>query len=161
MGILMMSDQVPQETIDVIAQHINSRNNKNYNISVVGVEGNPETPQYFEIIPFDEIDETDIGFYAVDGSMNSQPFFNGLAIGVYRAGYICYRHGKQVRMNNSDDPVILGQAYTPQNILLTQDDHKHAIYEELLRLPPVERFLEFLNDCTAPLKLDTKSALLN
>ncbi|MBZ0098165.1 MAG: hypothetical protein K8F30_03730, partial [Taibaiella sp.] len=144
-----MSDEIPQAAIDIIAQHINSRNNKNYNISVVGVSDNPETPQYFEIVPFDEIDDTDTSFYALDGSTNSQPFYNGLAIGIYRAGYICFQNGKQVRMNNGDDPIHLGQSYTPRNILITQEDHKYAIYEELLTLPPVKNFLAFLGDTAA------------
>ncbi len=141
-----MSDNIPQDAIDTIAQHINTRNNKNYNISVVGVPDEPETPQYFEIVPFDEIDDVDTSFYAVDGSMNSQPFYNGLAIGIYRGGYICFHKGKQIRMNQGDDPVLLGQSYAPRNILITQEDHSYAIYDELLALPPVQRFLSFLGD---------------
>lgn len=155
-----MSDEIPQEAIDIIAQHINARNNKNYNISVIGIPDNPETPQYFEIIPFDEIDLTDTAFYAVDGSTNSQPFYNGLAIGIYRAGYICFQDGKQVRVNNSDDPVILGKSYTPLNILISQEDHKYAIYEELLTLPPVKHFLEFLNDAPGNIFPYTKEAIV-
>lgn len=155
-----MSDQIPQDAIDVIAQHIHSRNNKNYNISVVGLPDNAETPQYFEIVPFDEIDQTETGFYAVDGSTNSQPFYNGLAIGIYRAGYVCFRNGKQVRMNDADDPIILGQSYTPINILITQEDHKYAIYDELLMMPPVQDFLEFLDDTPENIFAYTRDAVV-
>ncbi len=155
-----MSDQIPQNVIDVIAQHIHSRNSKNYNISVIGVLENPETPQYFEIVPFDEIDNTPTSFYAVDGSINSQPFYNGLAIGIYRAGYVCYRAGKQIRMNSGDDPVILGQSYTPQNILITQEDHKGAIYEELLTLDPVRELIKFFNDSPENIFSYTKDAVM-
>ena len=46
-------------------------------------------------------------------------------------------------MNSSDDPVILGQAYTPNNILVTNEDHLAAIYDELFTMPPVKRLVEF------------------
>jgi hypothetical protein len=139
-----MEDKIPQSAIDSIAQHINQRNNKQYNIPVVGTATNPETPQIFEIIPFEQIDNTDLQFFAVDGSSNSHSFYNGVSIGLYRGGYICFQLGKQVRMNNYDDPVILGQAYTPINILITCDEHLFSIYDELLTLPPVKSFMEFL-----------------
>jgi len=116
-----MEDIVPQSAIDSVAQHINQRTNKQYSIPTVGDTTNPETPQIFEIIPFDEIDKTDSKFYAVDGSSNSHSFYNGVSIGLYRVGYICFHLGKQVRMNSNNDPVILGQSYTPQNILITCD----------------------------------------
>jgi len=139
-----MEDKIPQSAIDSIAQHINQRSNKQYNIPVVGNASNIETPQIFEIIPFDEIDNTPSSVYAIDGSMNSQSFYNGVSIGLYSGGYVCFKLGKQVRMNNNNDPVILGQVYTPQNILITCDEHLLAIYDELLTLPPVKRFIEFL-----------------
>ncbi len=139
-----MEDKIPQSAIDSIAQHINQRNNKQYNIPIVGTASNPETPQIFEIIPFEQIDNTDSKFYAVDGSSNSHSFYNGVSIGLYRGGYICFQSGKQVRMNNHDDPVILGQSYTPINILITCDEHLFSIYDELLTLPPVKSFMEFL-----------------
>ena len=144
-----MEDIIPQSAIDYIAQHINQRTNKQYSISIVGGNiSNPETPQYFEIIPFEQMDKTDTNFYAVDGSSNSHSFYNGVSIGLYRGGYICFHLGKQVRMNNHDDPVILGQAYTPQNILITCYEHLFSIYDELLTLPSVKSFIEFLG--TAP-----------
>lgn len=139
-----MEDKIPQSAIDAIAQHINQKSNTQYSIPVVGHASNPETPQIFEIIPFDEIDNTELCVYAIDGSKNSHSFYNGLSIGLYRGGYICFQFGKQLRMNNHNDPVTLGQSYTPQNILITCDEHLLAIYDELLTLPPVKGFIEFL-----------------
>ncbi|MEK7281457.1 MAG: hypothetical protein AAB037_03795, partial [Chloroflexota bacterium] len=109
-----MEDIIPQTAIDSVAQHINQRTNKPYSIPTIGDASNPETPQIFEIIPFDEIDKTDSKFYAVDGSSNSHSFYNGVTIGLYRGGCVCFYLGKQIRLNNHNDPVILGQAYTPQ-----------------------------------------------
>ena len=139
-----MEFKIPQNAIDSIAQHINQRTNKQYNIPIVGSASNPETPQIFEIIPFDQIDKADLKFYAIDGSSNSHSFYNGVTVGLYRGGYICFHEGKQIRLNNHSDPVILGQAYTPQNILITCDEHLFSIYDELLNLPPVKKFMEFL-----------------
>ena len=118
-----MEDIIPQSAIDSVAQHINQRTNKQYSIPTVGNPSNSETPQIFEIISFNEIDKTDTKFYAIDGSNNSHSFYNGVSIGLYRAGYVCFQLGKQLRMNNIDDPVILGQSYMPQNILITCDEH--------------------------------------
>ncbi len=139
----MSSKEIPDRVIETVAKHISIRSSKNYSINPIGNEENIETPQVFEIIPFDEIDETDTRFYAIDGSYNTQEFYNGLAIAVYAAGYVCYHRGQQMRMNSDDDPVILGQSYIPQNILITQEDHLGAIYDELLTLSPVKRLLEF------------------
>ncbi len=139
-----MEDLIPQEAIDSVAQHINLRNNKQYNIPTIGNEANTETPQIFEIIPFEQIDKTELKFYAVDGSNNNHSFYNGVTIGLYRGGYVCFHLGKQIRLNNHNDPVVLGQSYTPLNILVTCDQHLFSIYDELLTLPTVKRFLEFL-----------------
>ncbi len=141
-----MDFKISQEAIDSIAKHINERSNKSYSIPVVGAETNIETPQIFEIIPFDKIDTADFRVFAVDGSKNSHTFYNGVSIGLYRAGYICYEHGKQVRLNELDDPVILGKSYSPRNILVTCDDHLGAIYDELLDLTPVKSLLQFFSD---------------
>lgn len=54
-----MEDIIPQNAIDSVAKQINLRNNKQYNIPTVGNDANTETPQIFEIIPFDQIDKTD------------------------------------------------------------------------------------------------------
>jgi len=140
-----MDFKIPQEAVDSIAKHINDRNNKSYGIPVVGNANNIETPQIFEIIPFDEIDNTDLRIFAVDGSKNSHSFYNGVSIGLYRAGYVCFDQGKQIRLNDLNDPVILGKSYSPRNILVTCDDHLNAIYDELLTLHPVKSFLDFLS----------------
>lgn len=140
----MNRKEIPDSAIEIVAKHINSRSNANYGINPVGNESNIETPQVFEIIPFDNIDNTDRRFYAIDGSYNSEQFYNGLAIAIYTAGYICFHHGKQLRMNSLDDPIILGQAYYPQNILITNNDHLAEIYDEFLSFKPVKRFLEFI-----------------
>ena len=141
-----MEFKIPQEAIDSIAKHINERNNKSYSIPTVGAATNIETPQIFEIVPFEEIDNADMRAFAVDGSKNSHSFYNGASLGLYRGGYVCFDRGKQVRLNDSKDPVILGKSYSPINILVTCDDHVSAIYDELLTLPPVANFVSFLSD---------------
>ena len=139
----MVRKEISDRAIEQVAKHINTRSNKNYNIPVIGHEENIETPQVFEIIPFDKIDDSDRRFYAIDGSYNSTQFYNGLSIGIYAAGYICFHCGKQIRLNSLDDPIVLGQAYYPKNILITNSDHLNAIYDELLTLEPVKNLLEF------------------
>ncbi len=134
----MSRKEIPDSAIDIVANHINRRSNQQYHIPQISIPDNIETPQYFEITPFGEIDNTNRRFYAIDGSYNSEQFYNGLAIAIYTAGYICYQNGKQVRMNSLDDPVILGQAYYPNNVLITNQDHLSAIYDELLTLEPVK-----------------------
>lgn len=140
-----MEDKIPQSTIDSIAQHINERSNKSYNIPVVGTKSNPETPQIFEVVPFDKIDNGAWRVYAIDGSVNSHSFYNGVSVGLYRGGYICFRSGKQLCMNDFLDPVILGKAYTPKNILVITKEHLDAIYDELLELGLVKNFIGFLD----------------
>lgn len=142
----MNQKTIPDNAVDLVAHHINERSNKNYSIPVIGTSNNPATPQIFEIIPFDKIDETDSSFYAIDGSYNSQQFYNGVSIGIYNAGYICYKGGKQIRMNDTDDPIMLGKAYCPENILITNEEHLFAIYDELLNLEPLRNLIEFFQD---------------
>jgi len=142
----MDQKNIPDNTVDLVAHYINERSNKNYSIPVIGNVDNPETPQVFEIMPFDEIDKIDKGFYAIDGSYYSQQFYNGISIGIYTAGYICYKKGKQVRMNNTNDPIILGKSYYPRNILITNEEHLFAIYDELLNIEPVNQLIEFFQD---------------
>jgi hypothetical protein len=139
----MSRKEIPDSAIEAVARHINTRSNKNYGINPIGQEDNIETPQIFEIISFDQIDDTNNRFYAIDGSYNSEQFYNGLAVAMYAAGYICYQNGKQTKVNTIDDPMILGQAYYPENIIVTNQDHLFAIYDELLTLKPVKRLLEF------------------
>lgn len=142
----MRDRPIPETAINQVAKYINEKNNNNFQIATAGIADNSETPQYFEIIHFKEIDNSDKNFYAIDGSYNSQEFYNGLAIGMYTAGYLCYKNGKQIRMNDIEDPVILGKAYYPKNILITNEEHKFAIYEELLVLEPVKTLIEFFGE---------------
>lgn len=142
----MNQKTIPDNAINSVARYINERSNKPFSIPVIGNPNNPETPQIFEIMPFDEIDKSDRNFFAIDGSYNSQEFYNGVSIGVYSAGYICYKLGKQIRMNDTDNPIILGKAYYPQNILITKEEHLFAIYDELLNLEPVKNLIEFFHD---------------
>ena len=142
----MNRKEIPDIAIEDIARHINERNNRPSKIPIITMEEESETPHYFEIIPFDQIDKTDSRFYAIDGSYNTQEFYNGLSIGIYTAGYVCFHEGKQIRLNDSDDPVILGKSYYPENILVTNDEHLYAIYEELLSLEPVKNMLDFFED---------------
>ena len=144
----MNQKTISDNVVDLVAHHINERSNINYSIPVIGNSNNPETPQIFEIIPFDKIDKTDSSFYAIDGSYNSQQFYNGVSIGIYNAGYICYKGGKQIRMNEGDDPIVSGKAYYPQNILVTNEEHLFAIYDELLNLQPIKSLIEFFQDST-------------
>src|SRR3989338_4240152 len=141
----MTEDKIPQDAIDSIAKHINERTNKSHNIPTVGNDSNPETPQIFEIVPFDEIDKATWKVYALDGSINSHSFYNGVSIGLYRGGYVCYQLGKQLRMNDLSDPIILGKSYTPTNILVITREHLEAIYDELFELEPVKKLIEFLD----------------
>ncbi len=142
----MNHKSIPDSAVDLVAHHINERSNKPYSIPVIGNPNNLETPQIFEITPFDEIDKPDRGFYAIDGSYNSQQFYNGVSIGIYTAGYVSYNGGKQMRMNDMDDPIILGKAYYPQNILVTNEEHSFAIYDELMNLEPVRNLIDFFSD---------------
>ncbi|NLD99833.1 MAG: hypothetical protein GX640_08155, partial [Fibrobacter sp.] len=142
----MNKKDIPDEAIDSVAKHINERNNKPSKIPIITIEGEPETPHYFEIIPFDQIDVSDAKFFAVDGSYNSQEFYNGLSIGIYTAGYIGFHRGKQIRLNDLSDPIIFGKGYYPNNILITSEEHKYALYDELLSLIPVKELLSFFGD---------------
>jgi len=140
-----MEDLIPQTAIDTVAQHINFRNSKPYGISIVSVPSNPETPHFFEIVPFTEIDQMNWRVYAVDGSQASKTFYNGLSIGLYRGGYVCFENGQQRRMNDNDDPVVYGKTYLPQNMLITSQDHLYAMYQELIDSLPVKNFITFLD----------------
>lgn len=138
----MNNKEVSEDTIDIIAQHINERVNRQSSLPIITISGQTETPHYYEIIPFNQIDNSQITFFAIDGSYNSQEFYNGLTIGLYTAGYVGFNSGKQIRLNDSDDLVILGKRYYPDNILITNDDHKSAVFDELLELEPVKKLFE-------------------
>jgi len=139
----MRTDNIPEDSIELVAKYMNEKSSKNYQIPVIGNSSNSETPQVFEILPFDDIDNSYNRFYAIDGSYNSQQFYNGLAIGIYTAGYVCFQSGIQIKMNNLDEPLIHGKSYYPQNILVTNEDHLFAIYDELLSLEPVKTLMSF------------------
>jgi hypothetical protein len=51
--------EIPDSTIDIISQHINETSNKSSHIPIITVDDDVDTPHYFEIIPFDEIDNSD------------------------------------------------------------------------------------------------------
>lgn len=142
----MNKKEIPDGTIEIVARHINERNNRPSKIPIITINGETETPHYFEIIPFDQIDKTKAKFFAIDGSYNSQEFYNGLSLGIYTAGYICYHEGKQIRLNDLTDPIILGKGYYPNNILVASDEHKEAIYDELMALEPVKNILHFFSE---------------
>jgi len=139
----MNEKEIPDGAIELVARHIDERNNRPSKIPIITIDGETETPHYFEIIPFEQIDNSKSKFFAIDGSYNSQEFYNGLSIGIYTAGYVSYQLGKQVRLNDKSDPVILGKRYYPKNILITNDQHRDAIYDELISLEPVKKLLEF------------------
>jgi len=138
--------EIQDETIEIVAKHINERNNRPSKIPIITIDGETETPHYFEIVPFNQIDNSKSNFFAIDGSYNSQEFYNGLSIGIYTAGYVCYNLGKQIRLNDLTDPVILGKRYFPENILVTNEQHKEAMYDELLSLNPVKKLISFFED---------------
>jgi hypothetical protein len=143
----MNPKEIPEDAIVEVANSINSKVNKTPNLSSpVTVEDDCRTPQYFEIVPFEEIDNSERNFYAIDGSYNFQEFYNGVCIGVYTAGYISYHHGKQIKLNDYDDPVINGKSYFPNKLMITSDTDKEDIFDELLTLEPVKKFLEFLGN---------------
>lgn len=139
----MNRKEIPEEVIEAVARHINERNNKPSNLPIITVKGNTETPHYFEILPFDQIDSTDRKFFAIDGSSNYQQFYNGLSIGIYTAGYICFEHGKQIRLNDMDNPIILGNSYFPERILIINEKDGEDIFDELLTLEPVKNLIAF------------------
>ncbi len=139
----MDKNEISDKTIDSVAEHISRRLNQPSRIPIISIDDKSTAPHYYEIISFDKIDEGESRFFAVDGSYNSQEFYNGIYIGIYTAGYICFQGGKQIRLNESNDPVTLGKSYFPEIILITNDAHREAVFEELLTMPPVERMLIF------------------
>lgn len=142
----MNQKEIPEETISAIAEHIKKKVNQHPTVSVISDEDNIYTPQYFEIISFNEIDQSDAKFFAIDGSYNSQEFYNGITVSLYTAGYICYHKGTQIRVNDLDDPVILGKSYYPENILITNEKDRATVFEELLELQPVRDMLAFFEE---------------
>jgi hypothetical protein len=79
----MNKKEIPDGAIEMVARHINERNSKPSKISIATNEDETETPHYYEIIPFDQIDKSKSKFFAIDGSYNSQEFYNGLSIDIF------------------------------------------------------------------------------
>jgi hypothetical protein len=142
----MSSFEIPEAVVSATAAQIYAKTNMDYKIPVVGVAGNLETPQVFEIMPFDQIDLQEVKFYAVDGSRNSQTFYNGVSLCFYQAGYVCFHHGKQIRLNDNDDPVVYGKVFHGEKMLVLSEQDLSSIYDEFLALPPVAALLAFWGD---------------
>lgn len=141
----MNQAEIPDETIRTIAEQINIRTNQPARVTIITIEGNSESPHYYEIVPFDLIDSSDSKYFAIDGSYNSQEFYNGIYVGIYTAGYVCFYKGLQIKLNDLEDPVILGKAYFPKNILITNDRHRIAVFDEVLQMEPVRKLLDFFD----------------
>jgi len=139
---------IPDEVINGVAAEIHTKINKDYKITVIGVPGNIETPQVFEIMTFDKIDTPNTRFYAIDGSSNSHTFYNGISLCFYQAGYVCFHHGQQVRLNTGNDPVLLGKLFHGVKMLVLNDKDLSDIYDEFLALPVVSALLAFFGDTT-------------
>jgi hypothetical protein len=140
------SFEIPENVISATAVQIHAKTNKDYQIPVVGVPDNLETPQVFEIMPFDKIDEQGAKFYAIDGSRNSHTFYNGVSLCFYQAGYVCFQNGKQLRLNNDNDPVVLGKVFHGDHMLVLNDKDLGEIYDECLGLAPTAALISFLGD---------------
>ena len=137
---------IPDNVINGVAAEIHSKMNKDYKIPIVGVPENLETPQIFEIMPFDQIDAPTVGFFAIDGSRNSHTFYNGVSLCFYQAGYVCFRSGQQVRLNTSADPVVLGKLFHGTKMLILSEKDLGDIYDEFLALPVVAALIAFFGD---------------
>ncbi len=137
---------IPDDVINGVATEIHNKTNKDYKIPVVGVPENLETPQVFEIMPFDQIDAPTTRFYAIDGSRNSHTFYNGISICFYQTGYVCFCKGQQVRLNAGTDPVVLGNLFHGKKMLVLNDKDLGEIYDEFLTLPIVAALISFFDD---------------
>jgi hypothetical protein len=137
---------IPDSVIDEVAAEIHLKTNKDYKIPVVGTADNLETPQVFEIMPFDQIDKPTARFYAIDGSRNAQTFYNGISLCFYQAGYVCFHEGQQVRLNTGTDPVVLGKLFHGTKMLVLSEKDLSDIYDEFLALPVVAALIEFFED---------------
>ncbi len=51
---------IPEDVINGVAAEIHSKTTTDYKIPVIGVPENLETPQVFEIMPFDQIDAASV-----------------------------------------------------------------------------------------------------
>jgi len=141
--------EIPAQAIEKVAEEIRRRTSKDYKIPVVGTPDNVETPQIFEILPFDQIDTLDTKFFAVDGSHNFHTFYNGLTVALYRAGYVCFYQGHQLRLAENEDPLALGRIHQGSRMLILSPAHADGMYDELLNLPPVVELLKFFGEPAA------------
>jgi hypothetical protein len=142
----MSSFDIPENVISSVAAQIHAKTTKDYKIPVIGVPDNLETPQVFEIMPFDQIDKQRSRFYAIDGSRNSHSFYNGVTLCFYQAGYVCFHNGNQVRLNVGDDPAVLGKVFHGSRMLVLSEKDLSDIYDEFLELPPTAALLSFFGD---------------
>lgn len=140
----MSIERINEDVINKVAKFISYQTNKPSTVPIIWDPQYSENPHYFEIIDFKIIDASNITFFAIDWSYNSQEFINGVSIWVYSAWYIWYNRWKQLRLNLLDDPIILWKSYFPENILITNENDLLKIYEELLNIDPVKKFLDFL-----------------
>src|SRR5260370_22470238 len=97
-------------------------------------------------MPFTEIDQQESRFYAIDGSRNSHTFYNGVSLCFYQAGYVCFHKGKQIRLNKTDDPVVLGKVFHGDKMLVLSEKDLSDIYDEFLTLSTVAAVLAFWDD---------------
>jgi hypothetical protein len=142
----MSSFEIPDNVINATAAQIHAKTNKDYQIPVVGVPENLETPQVFEIMPFEKIDQQSAKFYAIDGSRNSHTFYNGVSLCFYQAGYVCFQKAKQLRLNSDDDPIVFGKVYHGNQMLVLSEKDLSEIYDECLGLAPTAALLSFFED---------------
>ena len=141
--------EIPEQAIEKVAEEIRRRTSRDHKIPVLGTADNVETPQIFEILPFDEIDTLPNKVFAVDGSHNFHTFYNGLTVALYRAGYVCFYHGEQLRLTNNEDPLALGKMHQGSRMLILSPSHAEEMYDELLTLPPVVDLLKLFGEPTA------------
>ena len=138
--VSVSSFEIPEDVISATAAQIHAKTNKDYQIPVVGVPENLETPQVFEIMPFEQIDQQTTKFYAIDGSRNSHTFYNGVSLCFYQAGYVCFQNGRQLRLNSTDDPIVSARFSTGIICSSLARRTLSDIYDECLglglRLPP-------------------------
>lgn len=127
----MSSFEIPDDVISGVAAQIHAKANKDYKIPIIGVQGNLETPQVFEIMLFADIDNQSCRFYAIDGSRNGHGFCNGVSLSFYQAGYVCFQNGKQIRLSERDDPVVLGKVFHGNKMLVLNEKDLSGMYEEL------------------------------
>jgi hypothetical protein len=142
----MAGFDIPDDIVQSVARQIHVRTTRDYKIPVVGTAENIETPQVFEIMPFDEIDKSVARVYAIDGSRASHSFYNGATMCFYQAGYVCFHHGRECRLNAGSDPIYLGQVFHGSKMLVFAEADLVGIYDEFLALEPVARMIDFFGE---------------